>query len=258
MTDSFNLGPDNYEVFCDAEIVWMGAAIVTDDSVTYIPYATARGQVGYVVRSNDGDRQELIYLNASTGTDDGEPNVFLYQGESGDPANDEPSRYYLVAEDWKVGSRDTQTYTICHDRISPTADEMTERELRDYLAEMVETNDWEPVDLDVREDGIYADLGSGAELVAIAPPSEGKLPLTEGSACPNCGAKLLQKSTDGQPLVMCDECAREFDTNSGKEVVRVVRDRGSGLIAFDCADGSRAWYPLSASVKVRGDSHDQH
>lgn len=100
MTNSYNLGPDNYEVFSDAEIVWMGEAIVTDDNVTYIPYATKDGQVGYAVRSNDGARCEFLYLNASTETEDGRANVFLYQGESGDPSNDGAQHHYLVAEDW--------------------------------------------------------------------------------------------------------------------------------------------------------------
>lgn len=100
MTESYNLGPENYEVFSDSKIVWMGRAIVTDDQVTYIPYATQDGQVGYVVRSNDGDQSEFIYLNASTGTDDQTPNVFLYQGESGAPHRDAAEVHFPVAEGW--------------------------------------------------------------------------------------------------------------------------------------------------------------
>jgi hypothetical protein len=98
MTDSYNLGPENIDVFCDSEIVWMGEGIYTPEGVLYIPYATKDGQIGYVVHGIKSGQQEFIYLNASTGTDDGKPNVFLYQGESGNANEDGPEHFYLVAE----------------------------------------------------------------------------------------------------------------------------------------------------------------
>jgi len=94
---SYNLGPDNFEVFSDAEIVWMGEATWTHE-VIYIPYATRDGQVGLVARSHSGDRAEFIYLNPSTETEDGVPNVFVFQGVSGDPANDQPVHHYDIGK----------------------------------------------------------------------------------------------------------------------------------------------------------------
>lgn len=102
MTESFNIGPENFEVFSDAEIVWMGAAIITPE-VIYIPYATADGQVGYIVRSVDGGESEHFYLNPSTSTDDGVPNIFVYQGQDGRPGHDYDGalQHFVVAEDFE-------------------------------------------------------------------------------------------------------------------------------------------------------------
>lgn len=91
---------ENFRVFCDSEIVWMGSAIHATDGVIYIPYATANGQIGYVVRSQDGGQEEFIYLNATTDSDGDKPNVFVYQGTSGDPAHDGALHHYVVAEEF--------------------------------------------------------------------------------------------------------------------------------------------------------------
>jgi hypothetical protein len=75
--------------------------VIRDEStgVTYSPYIDhGHGTAGYEVNHPDG-RREFIYLCPSNGTDDGVPNVFLYQGETGDPAGDSPSHHYVVLED---------------------------------------------------------------------------------------------------------------------------------------------------------------
>lgn len=46
-----------------------------------------------------------------------------------------------------MGMGNHTTYTITNDRISPTADQVTEQGLRDYLADMNESGDWD-LDLD--------------------------------------------------------------------------------------------------------------
>lgn len=100
MTDSYNLGPDNFEVFSDTPIVWMGAAIHDETGgVFYIPCAIKDGQMGYCVRSEDASQAEFIYFNPSDDSQ-GQPNVFIYQGESNDPVNDTPLHHYRVADGW--------------------------------------------------------------------------------------------------------------------------------------------------------------
>jgi hypothetical protein len=90
--------PDHYEVYAETELIWIGAALYTDDAI-YIPIATADGQMGYAINAPSGGRQEFLYFNPSTDTDDGKPNVFVYGGEACNPDNDEPFNHYTVLED---------------------------------------------------------------------------------------------------------------------------------------------------------------
>lgn len=112
MTSSYVFPPENVEVFCDAEIVWMGHGIYTPEGILYLPFATATGQVGYVIHGLHSGQQEFLYLNASTSTDDGCPNVFVYQGLSGHPGIDAPAAtapdgealHYPVAADFNLAT----------------------------------------------------------------------------------------------------------------------------------------------------------
>lgn len=61
---------------------------------------------------------------------------------------------------------ETTRYTVVHDYVSPTADVLTADQLRDYLAEMEFSLSL--ATLDVRDDGIYANVGDGLGIVRIA------------------------------------------------------------------------------------------
>lgn len=64
-----------------------------------------------------------------------------------------------------------QHYTITDDRISPTPDVVTADELRDYLASMNESNDWD-LDLDTLEvDETGASIVLDGEPVTVARPT---------------------------------------------------------------------------------------
>jgi hypothetical protein len=67
----------------------------TDAGVYYEPFVYD-GRVGYRVASTDGMRQTYVYFNPSTGSDDGVPTVFIYQGEDNDPAIDEPDCHIVI------------------------------------------------------------------------------------------------------------------------------------------------------------------
>lgn len=71
-----------------------------DAQVYYVPFVALDGHVGYVVRSNDDQRREqregFVYLNASGGSDDCQPSVFVYQGLGGNPEEDLPECYINV------------------------------------------------------------------------------------------------------------------------------------------------------------------
>jgi hypothetical protein len=90
--------PDHFDIHTEKLPEWIGPAIYTDDAI-YIPVAFADGQMGYAVNSPTGGRQEFIYLNPSSETDDGKPNVFLYHGPVGNPVDDAPQHHYLVLVD---------------------------------------------------------------------------------------------------------------------------------------------------------------
>jgi hypothetical protein len=65
-----------------------------DAGVVYVPFTGSNGQRGFRCVNKDG-RECYIYLNPSGGSDDGEPTVFLYMGDTGEPENDTPQHYYV-------------------------------------------------------------------------------------------------------------------------------------------------------------------
>jgi hypothetical protein len=69
-----------------------------DAGVYYVPFVKD-GRVGYIVRSNRPGiaTETYVYLNPSTGSDDGVPTVFVYQGEHNDPGQD-GSECYIVPD----------------------------------------------------------------------------------------------------------------------------------------------------------------
>lgn len=72
----------------------MSGIIETPDDVTYTPWTDGYA-VGFMCRHDDG-RVEYIYLNPSQGDDAGQPNVFVYRGEHGDPSRDASCHFYDV------------------------------------------------------------------------------------------------------------------------------------------------------------------
>lgn len=64
--------------------------------VVYLPVVHPKnGMVGYRCQHRDG-RETFIYFNPSDSSDDGVPNVFVYEGEHFDPAQDAPSHHYVI------------------------------------------------------------------------------------------------------------------------------------------------------------------
>ena len=59
-----------------------------DGNVTYTPW-TDGDVVGLRAEHTDG-RVEFVYLNPSATDTDGQPNVFVYHGTTGDPGEDYP------------------------------------------------------------------------------------------------------------------------------------------------------------------------
>lgn len=71
------------------------AQLTIDQHVTYEPYIGGRNEVGFRAVHADG-RVEYLYLNPSYNPDGSDvPNVFLYQGDSGDPAYDGAVAHFL-------------------------------------------------------------------------------------------------------------------------------------------------------------------
>lgn len=54
--------------------------------------------VGYEVQFDDGRPIQFFYLNPSDDTDDGVPNVFVYQGTEADPAADVPLCHFVMTD----------------------------------------------------------------------------------------------------------------------------------------------------------------
>lgn len=59
-----------------------GCTIPTPEGVTYTPWSNGYA-VGFKATHNDG-RVEYLYLNPSSDTDDGQPNIFIYHGTTPD------------------------------------------------------------------------------------------------------------------------------------------------------------------------------
>lgn len=79
-----------YERSVERERSW----VVNTREANYVPWTDGYA-VGYRVVFKDGSRQDqYIYLNPSSETDDGIPNVFVYIGPHGDPAMDSPAHHY--------------------------------------------------------------------------------------------------------------------------------------------------------------------
>lgn len=89
-------GREGYEI--DETV--LGEIIRDEDArVTYESWTN-----GYAMGfkcSRVGQPDEYIYLNPSDGSDDGVPNVFVYIGPYGDPAEDDvPAHHYVIGESW--------------------------------------------------------------------------------------------------------------------------------------------------------------
>lgn len=100
MTESYNLGPDNVEVFSDEKIVWMGPAIY-NKFCTYVPIAMEDGRVGYAIKSppsDDRGQQMFLYFNPSF-DDETDANVFTYHGEANHPALDGSYGVFVIVAD---------------------------------------------------------------------------------------------------------------------------------------------------------------
>lgn len=85
--------------FHDTEVYAEPDDTITDADahVTYTPHTDpASGALGFKVEGPRGT--EYIMLNPSRGSDDGVPTVFVYQGPTGDPAEDEPQHFYAPFE----------------------------------------------------------------------------------------------------------------------------------------------------------------
>lgn len=61
--------------------------------MTYTPWTDGHA-VGF--RCEKDGEVEFIYLNPSSESDDGQPNVFVYKGEVGDSSRDAPCHFYDV------------------------------------------------------------------------------------------------------------------------------------------------------------------
>jgi len=70
--------------------------MITTNSVTYEPWSDGNA-VGFKVTHHRTQRVEYIYLNPSHDSDgDVEPDVFIYQGRTGNPGDDTPLCFFTV------------------------------------------------------------------------------------------------------------------------------------------------------------------
>jgi hypothetical protein len=65
--------------------------------VKYTPFIS--GQIAGLKCELPDGTIEYIYLNPSEEETDDTPNVFLYQGATGDPAEDAPQHHYLIGSE---------------------------------------------------------------------------------------------------------------------------------------------------------------
>jgi hypothetical protein len=68
----------------------------TPEGMTYTPWTD-----GYAVgfKCEQDGKVEYLYLNPSSDSDGGQPNVFVYHGEAGDPSIDGPCHFYDVGKE---------------------------------------------------------------------------------------------------------------------------------------------------------------
>lgn len=95
------LGESDWRVVSDHETVSnrLGDPIRDNDArVTYAPFTD--GTVMGFKCTQVGQPDEYIYLNPSTGSDDGAATVFVYIGPDGDPAKDPAVHHYPIGEGW--------------------------------------------------------------------------------------------------------------------------------------------------------------
>lgn len=73
-----------------------------DENVRWQPFIDHNeGRVGYkATRLSDG-AETFIYLNPSESGDDGEPDVFIYSGDTNDPVFDAPLHFYTPDFDYR-------------------------------------------------------------------------------------------------------------------------------------------------------------
>jgi hypothetical protein len=89
----------NIIVTSESQVVTFDNLYDDDAGVTYTPFYDAQfGVVGYIAEGPTGD-QETIYLNPSQGSDDGKPNVFLYQEDGAGVTFDSAVHHYLMFEE---------------------------------------------------------------------------------------------------------------------------------------------------------------
>lgn len=71
----------------------------------FVPIVTDDGQVGFRVEWLNTGETTFIYFNPSTteGADDFTPNVFVYEGATGEPWNDEALHFYDLRERSEFG-----------------------------------------------------------------------------------------------------------------------------------------------------------
>jgi hypothetical protein len=69
--------------------------IETPDDCTYEPWTDGHAVGFKCTRPSDG-AVTFIYLNPSSESDDGQPNVFVYTGAHGNPAQDAPAHFYDI------------------------------------------------------------------------------------------------------------------------------------------------------------------
>lgn len=63
---------------------------------TYTPFTDGHA-VGFAFDQDDEPTQ-FIYLNPSSDSDDGQPNVFVYMGDKGDPSLDGSVHFYDIGK----------------------------------------------------------------------------------------------------------------------------------------------------------------
>lgn len=109
-----------------------GYALPIGDELELIPFIDPENSVvGYEVKNEEGQAEYIYFNPSSEDTDD--PNVFIYQGEEGDPSNDGALMHALVAE-WQ---KERPTWRV----IGMLVDDNLPEQTPVYIDEKVVTND---------------------------------------------------------------------------------------------------------------------